>query len=128
MQPAHDVSKAASAVEAIKAASFVAVALGSVKAIRLATFIGTVNDVLEHPRPARRALATIPGQSLRSRGTAQILSRRSKDEQGALQRRRLAGAALLVPQGGAQARVLVNHQNYIKKNPPQAHLNVLHSL
>ena len=61
------------------------------------------HDELEPPRPARRALATLPGQLSRSRRSAQILSRMSRDEQGALRCRRLAGTALLVPQGVAPA-------------------------
>ena len=70
-----------------------------------ATGEGVWHDELEPPRPARRALATLPGQLSRSRRSAQILSRMSRDEQGALRCRRLAGTALLVPQGVAPAMV-----------------------
>ena len=80
------------------------VALAAVTASRAAGE-GVWHDELEPPRPARRALATLPGQLSRYPRSAQFLSRMSRDEQGALRCRRLAGTALLVPQGVAPAMV-----------------------
>ena len=81
------------------------VALAAVTAPQ-ATFEGRDCDALEPPRPARRALATFPGQLSRSRRSLKCLSQSRDLREGARQPSRPAGKALLVPQGGALHLVL----------------------
>ena len=66
-----------------------------------AAFIGAGHDALELARPFRRTLATCPCQPSHSLTFAQKLSGRPVNYEDARQCTKLAGVALLIPQGGA---------------------------
>ena len=67
---------------------------------------GVRHDAHEPLRSARRALSTVPAEPARSRTFAQILSAGPGQRHDVPERPKLAGAALLVPQGGASSVVL----------------------
>ena len=58
---------ARSAAAAIKVAAVTLASFGAAADASLAAYEGTEWDTLEPPRPARRALATFPGQPTHSR-------------------------------------------------------------
>ena len=90
---------ARSAAAAIKVATFTLVPFGGAAAASSEASEGTGCDVLEPPRPARRALATLPVQPHRFRDVAEILSAGPDMCEDGRECRLAAGAALLVPQG-----------------------------